>query len=823
MVASAQPGTLTSAARYARSEVLCDHCGLPVPAGRVEPGLAQQFCCGGCSSVYAILQTAGLADYYKLQSSNESSRSSPRPSRRKFEELDDPAFQAQHCRLNGDDTASIELLLEGIHCSACVWLVERLARVAPAVATSRFDLTRSVLEVRWNPEAAPLSEVARALDSLGYCPHPTSGASLAEEQRKGDRALLLRLGIAGAAAGNVMLMALALYSGKFAGMSGEYLALFRWGSLLVATPTVFWTGNVFFRGGLAALRTRTPHMDLPVSLGILAGYFGSAVNTIRGRGDVYFDSLCTLIFLLLVGRYLQRTQQRRSSKASELINALAPSTARLVDGDRVREVPARDVQPGSIVLVLSGERIAVDGVVSEGSSTVDASLLTGESLPQDVLVGDRVHAGTTNQGATLRIRVESSGADTRLGRLMHSVETTQRERAPIVRLADRVAGYFVISIVALAAATLLLWLHLDPAHALDHTIALLVVTCPCALGMATPLAVSAALRKAAAAGVLFKGGEFIEELARPGVIVFDKTGTLTEGRLDLAGWSGDESIKPLVRAAEAASGHPIARAVQRAFLENDLVCSERVDLPGGLKARVSDSELLIGSCSMIGGELGSVPAWVYGLVRAHAAAGRTPIVVAVNGVVRAVAAFADSVRADATPSLKKLSALGFQLEVLSGDHQQVVDAVVAKLGVPFVNARGGASPESKLAVISDLRASGQRVFMVGDGVNDAAAMAAANVGIAVHGGAEACLAAADVFTTRAGLEPLVRAAEGSRRTVRVIRCGIALSLAYNLAGIALAVSGRLDPLLAAVLMPLSSITVVTLALRAATFDKKDSS
>ncbi len=220
--------------------------------------------------------------------------------------------------------------------------------------------------------------------------------------------------------------------------------LFRWGSLLVATPTVFWTGSVFFRGGLAALRTRTPHMDLPVSLGILAGYFGSAVNTIRARGDIYFDSLCTLIFLLLVGRYLQRTQQRRSSNASELIHALAPSTARLVDRDRVREVPARDVKPGSIVLVLSGERIAVDGVVSEGSSTVDASLLTGESLPQDVAVGDRVHAGTTNQGAALRIRVESSGADTRLGRLMHSVETTQRERAPIVRLADRVAGYFVV-------------------------------------------------------------------------------------------------------------------------------------------------------------------------------------------------------------------------------------------------------------------------------------------------------------------------------------------------------------------------------------------
>ena len=240
-----------------------------------------------------------------------------------------------------------------------------------------------------------------------------------------------------------------------------------------------------------------------------------------------------------------------------------------------------------------------------------------------------------------------------------------------------------------------------------------------------------------------------------------------------------------------------------------------------MRARVAGCELLVGSYSMVGGELGSLPAWTYSLVRTHAAAGRTPIVVAVDGAVRAVLAFADRVRDDAAPSLRRLLGLGFQLELLSGDHQQVVDAVVEQLGVPFVNARGGASPESKLSAVAALRARGGRVFMVGDGVNDAAAMAAANVGIAVHGGAEACLAAADVFTTRAGIEPVLAAAEGSRRTVRAIRTGIALSLAYNLVGIALAVTGRLDPLLAAVLMPVSSISVVTFALRAHTFTKKE--
>lgn len=803
----------------AQPEPLCAHCGLEVPSARLEPSNDAQFCCDGCRSVFAILHAAGLQDFYAQRDPNERGASSPQRSQRKFEELDEPEFRKSHCQDRGDGVLFSEFFVEGVHCSACVWLLERLPRVEPAVLAARYDLSRSILQISWNSTSAPLSAVARALDSLGYPPHPTHSTTLASEQRKGDRALLLRVGIAGAAAGNVMLMALALYSGRYAGMAVEYAALFRWGSLAIATPAVFWAGSLFFRGGLAALRTRTPHMDLPVSLGLLAGYLGGAFNTLRGQGEIYFDSLCTLTFLLLVGRYLQRTHQRRSAKASELITALAPATACLVDGETLREVPSNTVALGSIVEVRAGERIAVDGVVSDGISAIDASLLTGESLPTAVTVGDRVHAGTTNLSARLRVRVESVGVETRLGRLMQSVEATQRERAPIVRLADRVAGYFVLTIIGIAAFTLLLWSKLDPSHALDHTVALLVVTCPCALGMATPLAVSAALRAAAQSGILFKSGDFIEELARPGVIVFDKTGTLTEGRLGLVAWSGDQALKALVRAAEATSGHPIARAFQRSIPDNDLACSERREYAAGIGARVDGRNVLVGSQAFVRATLGSLPLWSVTQAQAHAAAGQTPVLIAVDGEVRAIAAFADTIRADAAASLAKLAELGFQLELLSGDDPRVVDAVVRELGVPFSTATGGASPEAKLAAVNRLRAGGQRVFMVGDGVNDAAAMAAANVGIAVHGGAEACLSAADVFTTRPGLETVALAAVGSARTMRVIRIGLGLSLAYNVLGVALAVTGQLDPLWAAILMPISSITVVTAALRARTFRK----
>jgi Cu2+-exporting ATPase len=563
-------------------------------------------------------------------------------------------------------------------------------------------------------------------------------------------------------------------------------------------------------------------MDLPVSVGILAGYAGGAVNTVTGRGEIYFDSLCTLIFLLLVGRYLQHSHHQLSTNQSELLLALAPQTAHLSEGDSERDVPAGSVEPLSTVRVAAGERVPVDGVVARGCGSIDTSLLSGEPMPVEAQVGDRVYAGTTCQSGEVWLRVESSGAATRLGRLMATVETTQRERAPIVRLADRVAGYFVVGILLVAALTFGIWLHVDAAHAVDHMVALLVVTCPCALGMATPLAVSVALGRAAKQGILFKGGEFMEELAKPGVIVFDKTGTLTVGQPELVAWFGDAAWQAPLRAAEGQSGHPLARSIQRAFPANDLSVEGLQELPrGGIVATVAGEELIVGSPALIAERLGPLPGWAAKLVQTHADAGRTPVLVAARGSVRAVVAFGDAIRPEARSSFQQLAKLGFRFHILSGDHQSVVDRVALELGVQIDDARGGQTPEAKLERIAELRQHGQRVIMVGDGVNDAAAMAAATVGIAVHGGAETCLRAADVFATRSGLAPILEAVQGSRRTLSAIRRGIAISLAYNLAGIALAVLGVLSPLLAAIMMPLSSISVVSLALRAKSFEREE--
>ncbi|HEY2410076.1 MAG TPA: heavy metal translocating P-type ATPase [Polyangiaceae bacterium] len=799
----------------------CAHCGLPVPVARIDLDAGRQFCCDGCCQVYAILQGSGLQQYYQYRGQDDAAPSPATPSRRRFDDFDAASFHERYCHTLSSGLERVELFLEGVHCSACVWLVERVNRVAPGVVAAELDLSRSVATVVWDPKVTALSAVARALDSLGYTPHATRATQLEAERRQGDRALLLRLGVAGAAAGNVMLMAFALYGGLFSGMSHEYQSLFRWLSFAIATPSVFYSGGVFLRGGWAALRTRALHMDLPVSIGILTGYAGGAWNTLRGTGEVYFDSLCTLIFLLLVGRFLQRKHHRAASNASELLSALAPTTARVLVAAEAREVPTEDLRSGQTIVVAPGERIAADGVINSGSSAVDVSLLTGESLPEEVAAGDKVYAGTVNQSAELHILVESAGKESRLGRLLESVTAAQRERAPIVRLADRVAGYFVFVVLGVAALTLAIWLQLDPSRAIDHTVALLVVTCPCALGMATPLAVSAALRQAAQVGILFKGGEFIEALARPGLIVFDKTGTLTEGRLELVAFHGDKSVIPWLRAVEARSTHPIARAFLRAFPGDVEPVALFDETPGGgVDARIAEHTLLVGSCSWLRLRLTRLPEWAEAQISTHSARGETPVLVALDGALVAVAAFADRVRADGGRELERLRRLGFECAVLSGDQQVIVDRVAAELGGGFMTALGNQSPEQKLAFVKAARGGRRNVIMVGDGVNDAAALAAASIGIAVHGGAEASLEAADAFTTQAGLRKIADAADGARRTLAVIRHGIAFSLLYNALGVALALSGALSPLVAAVLMPLSSITVVSVALRARTFRAK---
>jgi len=798
--------------------VECDHCSLPVPAGLVEPDADLQFCCSGCRVAYEVIHEHGLDGYYDIKARIDAPEQAAQPSGKGFAEFDDPAFHELYCRELPSGLRTVELYLEGVHCAACVWLVEKLTVVVDGVAEVRLDLGRSLATVNWNPDTTPLSQIARFLDSIGYAPHPFRGVEARDMARREERALLIRIAVAGAIAGNVMLIAFALYGGHFHGITDEFRTLFRWVSLALALPLVMWCASVFYRGAWGALKTRTLHMDLPIAIGILAGFTQGAVNTVRGAGEIYFDSVTALIFFLLVGRFLQRRQQRRAASSTELLFSLAPSTARLVDSAGVREVPLEALGPGATVEVRAGDSVPADGTVVEGSSTLDSSLLTGESLPEPVTTGSPVHAGTVNLGGRLLVEVRATGEDTRVGRLMRLVEEGAMRRAPVVLLADRISGWFVAIVLVLAVVTVGVWLKLDAEHAVEYAVALLIVSCPCALGLATPLAVSAAIGRAARKKILVKGGDALENLARPGRMFLDKTGTITEGRLAVVRWWGDEDVKPMVAAIERHSAHSVARALSAIASEEMLPEVEMVqEITGaGISGVCGGRQVMVASTSHIARELGGFPDESAAATTAITDEGLSPIVVAVDRKIVAVAGIGDPVRADSAGSVAAIRDRGWRVEILSGDHPAVVQSVASKVGIESEAARGAVAPEEKLEAVRE-KAPDTTVVMVGDGVNDAAALAAATVGIGVHGGAEAALAAADVYLARPGLEPVVELLHGARRTLGVIRRNLVFSLAYNVVAVSFAITGHMSPLLAAILMPLSSMTVVLSSYRARTF------
>jgi Cu2+-exporting ATPase len=784
----------------------CAHCGLPVPLARKAPAPEPEFCCDGCATVYSVLKEHGLTRYYALARA-AGERVPAQVTGRAYSELDDPAFVARACTPVPGGLLATDLYLEGVHCAACVWLVEKVPSLVPGAIEVRLDLPRSRAHVVWDPMQAKLSDVAVALDRIGYPVHPYRGARAAEVRKRENRELLLKIGVAGAVAGNVMAIAFGLYGGFLHGIEPEYLLLFRLTSLLVAAPSVFWCGSTFFRGAFGALRAKTLSMDVPIAIGLLVGYVQGAVNTLRATGEVYFDVVTMLVFLLLAGRYLLKRRQGAAVEAAELLSSLAPSSARVVEDGGEREVPLEALVPGMRVAVLAGETFPADGVVAAGRSSVDPSLLTGESRPVEVAIGDAVHAGTVNLSGRLEVAIESTGEDTRVGRLMRLVEESARRRAPIVQLADRISGRFVAVVLALAAITFAIWWHVSTQLAFDHAVALLIVTCPCALGLATPLAISAAIGRAARAGFLVRGADVIEALSRGGRMILDKTGTLTTGDLAVVAFSGSEQVRALVAAAEAHSSHPVARALATSQPPAMGPVEVEETLGGGIVGRVGRHAVVAGSPAFLASRFSPWPLEITSRVEAFSADGLTPIVVAVDGAVCGVFGLGDPLREDARGAIHALRALGYEPSILSGDHSGAVSAVARALDVSPDRAHGGVSPEGKVAAVLADKESGA-VVMVGDGVNDAAALASADVGVAVHGGAEAAFAVADVFVTRPGLNRLVELVVGSRRTMRVVKRNLIFSLLYNVVTVVLAMTGFINPLLAAILMPLSSLTVI---------------
>lgn len=794
--------------------VCCAHCGLPVPSGLIDQSADDQFCCGGCEAVFRTLHSCGLDAYYRLRQLDDAPATPAHPTQGSFASFDSPTFHRLYVQERPDGLRSADLTLEGVSCAACVWLLERLPRVLSGVVEARLSLREATVRVTWDPGQIRLSKIAQALDGLGYTPHPARSELGREAQRREARRRLIHLGVAGAIMGNSMLLALALYAGSFGHMEEQFRTFFRWLSAGLAAVSLAWPGATFFKSAWAAIRMRTTNLDVPIALALAVGGIAGLVNVVLNRGEIYFDSLCVLIFLLLVGRFIQYRQQRWADDAVGLLFNLTPSSCRRVEGDQTLDVPVEAISPGDLVEVRAGELFPVDGQVTAGRSTASQALLTGESMPVPIEVGSAVHAGAQNVGSVVRLRVDRTGRDTRVGRLMSLVEEGVREKPAIVQFADRVGKWFVTVVTLAAAGTFAYWCRRSVPLAIDHTVALLIVTCPCVLGLATPLTIAIALGRLARRDILVKSGVALEALSEGGSLLLDKTGTLTEGRMRLLKWYGDPSVRPLVAAAEEKSNHPIGRALRESVSSEEIAGADAVtDViergDGGISARTGRSQLCIGSPAYATRNQIFISEALRAHIRISEAQGQTAVVIAVDRVAVAIAALGDALRADSAEAVDRLRHMKFQPEILSGDAIGVVENVARAVGIERDKAHGLVTPEQKLDRVRQ-RGAGATI-MVGDGVNDAAALAAADVGIAVHGGAEASLAAADVYIARPGLQPLVELVQMSRRTMAVVRRNLFVSLAYNLAAGAFAAGGWMTPMIAAILMPVSSVTVLSLA------------
>ncbi len=796
----------------AREEVACAHCGQPVPPGLIDGSALIQFCCGGCHAVFDTLHACGLDAYYRLR---DTATAPANPTNAKFASFDTSAFASLYVQELASNTASVDLVLEGVSCAACVWLLERLPHVLEGVIEARLSLRESTVRITWNPQRVRLSRIARMLDSLGYTPHPAKGVSRQDLFRREVRKRVINLAVAGALMGNTMLLALALYAGRFDTMEESYAVLFRWISAALGITALCWPGFTFFRSAAAALRVGRVNLDVPIAMALLVGGIAGLINVCLNRGDIYFDSLTVLVSLLLVGRFLQFRQQRQADASVELLFSLAPAICRIVREDgSVDELPTEALRKGDLVEVRSGETIPADGVIENGRSSVHQAILTGESMPMSVHVGEVVYGGAQNQGAALRIRVSDVGSDSRVGKLMRIVEQGVAEKPPIVQLADRVGGWFVGIVSVVAAGTFAYWSRFSMTQAIDHTVALLIVTCPCVLGLATPFTLAIAIGKLARRDILVKSGAAMEKLSRYGEIVLDKTGTLTFGDLRLLHWIGPESLQPIVAAIEQHSQHPIARALRDEFRNtgNSSVIDVIESPSGGISAAVDGHRISIGSPTFHTGNDHTIDEELDAVRREWEATGCTAVLIAVDGIITAAAGLGDEVRDDSAAAIAHLSKADWRPRILSGDANGVVAAVARRVGIGL--AKGELTPEQKLAVVRSIQTEDipRTVVMVGDGVNDAAALAAADVGIAVHGGAEASLAAADVYIATPGLAPLVELVQTARRTLRTIHRNLMVSLGYNLLAGVLAVTGHMNPMLAAIIMPISSATVLTMAL-----------
>lgn len=793
----------------------CYHCGLPNPGGaqtgRYQAqvlGDRRDFCCPGCQAVAESIVASGLENYYRERDSSSPTAALPE-ALAVLERFDHPAAQQEFVQREGR-YACTDLSLENLSCAACAWLIERRLGQEPGVAQASVNLSNHRLRLVWDDGQRPLSSLLTALEAIGYRARPFRADTHAAQLKREARTQLIRLAVAGLGTMQAMMYGLGLYIGAFQGISDEYRDYLRWISGLVTTPVFLYAGWPFYRAAWNALRARTLNMDVPVTIALVGAFLASWYATLSQSGETYFDSVCMFIFFLLTSRYLELKARQHAGETAASLLTLTPRLAhrRLPDG-QWQTISADDLVVGEQILIEAGESVPCDASVIEGHGSVSEALLTGEPLPLAKGPGDTLIGGSINGEQPLLAEVRKTGKDTVLATLHMLLERALSEKPLIAQKADQMAHFFVARVLVLAVAVYVAWYFIDPAQAFWATLAVLVATCPCALSLATPAALTAATHTLAREGFLLTRGHVLDSLAQATHVVFDKTGTLTEARLVLCQLEplqgGRADALALISGLEAGSSHPIARAI-RQVAEQEGVLPLLPDQPaelqagGGVSATVQGRHYRFGHARYALGEQAATGEEALTLWLADGE--RQPI---------ARLVLADQIRPEAVPVVQALRERGLKTLLMSGDQSAVPQQVAAQLGLDHWQA--AMTPADKQAAIASLQDAGAVVVMIGDGVNDAPGLGQAHLGIAMGSGTDLAQTTADVVLLGDRLPALIPAFRIAERTAAIIRQNLRWALGYNLAILPPAALGYVPPWLAALGMSLSSLVVVINALR----------
>jgi len=793
----------------------CFHCGLPVFTGDAFTAVVLQeprvFCCPGCQAVAQTIIAGGLESYYQHRSEpSVNPEALPGVLPDELLLLDRKDIQKPFVSTSGN-ISETKLLIEGITCAACGWLIEKHLKKLPGILETSLNLSNHRLNIRWDSEQIMLSELLKTIRNIGYAAHPWQPDTVSEKMQADNRRALRKLGVAGILWMQVMMASMATWPEFNLDLSDAMDRLLRWTSLILTTPIVFYCSSEFFHGALRDLRTRHLTMDVSVSLAIAGAYGAGIWSTLTGQGDLYFDAAGMFALFLLSGRYLERRARERTSAATtQLVNLLPASCLRLnADGSSER-ILLSELQQDDQLLVPPGHLIPADGRILTGRSSIDESLLTGEYLPLAKKPGDTVVAGTLNIEGPLTIAVLALGENTQLSAIVRLLERAQSLKPRLAELADTVAQWFLISVLIIAAIVGLIWWQVDSSRAFWIVLSLLVATCPCALSLATPTALTAATGSLHKLGLLITKGHVLESFQKVDTVIFDKTGTLTEGKLTLKqiqpiAQLSEHDCLELAAALEGHSEHPIARAFGRTTTAAEDVSSA----PGlGLEGSVNGRRLRIGRPDYVSA-LGAYPAppmpseqgqWLL-----------------LGDTQQALAWFAldDQLRADAPALLETCRARGWQVLLLSGDSSPMVQQIAEQLQID--DARGGLTPDDKLQVLKELHHQGRHVLMLGDGVNDVPVLAAADISIAMGSATDLAKTTADAILLSNSLSSLVSALAVAKKTRRVIIENLGWATLYNGLVIPFAAIGWVTPGWAALGMSVSSLLVVLNALRLTRF------